>query len=277
MAPRAMGTASIAFGLVNIPVKLFSAANPKAAISFKMLSKEGHRLKQQYVDPENGDAVVPRSEMVKGYEHGKDKFLLFEPEELADLQEKATQEIEITEFVREDQVPRVYFDKTYYLGPDKGGDRAYRLLSEAMKQTGRVGLAKYRARGKQYLVMVAPAGDALALHQLHYHDEVVDVAEIPTGDALPKEEEVAMATMLIEQRASDVFSPERYEDEVRMRTLALIERKLAGQVLTEAPAPAPASSEVVDLMAALKASLAKKQSEASAEEKETEDPASRAG
>ena len=121
MAPRAISTASITFGLVNIPVKLFSAANPRSSVSFKMLSKEGHRLKQQYVDPKSDGVVVPRNEMVKGYEYAKDKFVLFTAEELAELQEKSTQQIEIVEFVPQDKVPRVYYDKSYFLGPDKGG------------------------------------------------------------------------------------------------------------------------------------------------------------
>lgn len=263
MAPRAIGTASITFGLVNIPVKLHSAANAKSGISFRLLSKEGHKLKQQYIDPKRGDAVVPRDQMVKGYEHAKDKYLIFTDEELSELQEKATQQIEIAEFVPEEKVPRVFFDKTYYLSPDKGGDRAYRLLSEAMKQTGRCGLARYAARGKMYLVLIAPMGDALAMHQLHYADEVVDVSLVPTGDSKPKDEEVALATQIIEQISTDAFEPEKYEDEVRKRIEALIERKLAGEVIVPEPEVQEPESDVTDIMAALKASLeAKKQQKA---------------
>lgn len=260
MAPRALSGGSITFGLVNIPVKLYPAANPKAAISFKLLSKDGHRLKQQYVDPKKGDEVVPRSEMVKGYEISKDRYLLFEPEELSAVQEKSTQEIEIDAFIPEDAVPRAYFDKTYYLGPDKGGARPYKLLAQAMRKTKRCGLAKYAARGKQYLVLIAPAGEeAIALHQLHYPDELVDVADVPTGDAEPKDEELALATQIIDQIAKDRFQPENYEDEVRKRIEALIEKKAAGEPITaEAPEPEAAEAGVTDLMAQLKASLEKK-------------------
>ena len=256
MAARAISTASITFGLVNIPVKLYSSANTRASVSFKLLSKEGHRLKQQYVDPQADNAVVPRNEMVKGYEYAKDKFVLFTPEELAELQEKSTQQIEITEFIPQDKVPRVYYDKTYYLGPDKGGDRPYRLLSEAMLKTQRVGLARYSARGKMYLVLVAPMGDGIALHQLHYADELVDANEIPTGEADLKDDELALATQIVQQISSDTFRPDQYEDEVRKRTTALIERKIAGEdILDEAPKEETGSEGVTDLMAALKASL----------------------
>ncbi|MEL6188601.1 MAG: Ku protein [Myxococcota bacterium] len=255
MAPRAISAASITFGLVNIPVKLYSAANPRSNVSFKMLSKEGHKLKQQYIDPQNGGEVVPRSEMVKGYEYAKDKYVIFTPEELAELQEKSTQQIEITEFVPESTVPRVYFDKTYYLGPDKGGDRAYKLLSEAMKQTGRTGLARYSARGKQYLVLIAPMGDAVAMHQLHYADELVDVNDIPLGDADPKDEELALATQIINQISTEEFRPDQYEDEVRKRVEGLIERKVAGEEIVSDPVEEEAPAGVTDLMAQLKASL----------------------
>ncbi len=254
MAPRAVGTATIAFGLVNIPVKLFSAANPSAAISFRLLSKEGHKLKQQYVDPKNDDQVVPRSDMVKGYEFAKDQFVLFEEAELKELQEKATGSIDIQEFVPEEAVPKVYYAKTYYLGPDKGGDRAYKLLAEAMRVTGRCGLATYAARGKMYLVLIAPLGDGVAMYQLHYADEVVGIDEVPLGDAEPKESEVGLAIQLVDQIANDRFQPEKYRDEVKERVEAAIQRKIEGHSITEA-APEPAKAEIIDLMQALKASL----------------------
>lgn len=251
-----MSGGSITFGLVNIPVKLYPAANPKASVSFKLLSPEGHRLKQQYVDPKNDDAVVPRSEMKKGYEVGKDRYVLLEPEELAAVQERSTGQIEIDAFIPEDAVPRAYFDKTYYLGPDKGGDRPYALLAKAMRETKRCGLAKYAARGKQHLVLIAPAGEsAIALHQLHYADELVDVGEVPTGDAEVKDAELALATQIIDQIASDRFEPDKYEDEVRKRVEQLIEKKLAGEAIVEEAAPEPADAGVTDLMAMLKASL----------------------
>ena len=264
MAPRAVGTATIAFGLVNIPIKLFSAANPSSSISFRLLSKEGHKLKQQYVDPKNDDQVVPRSEMVKGYEFAKDQYVLFEDAELKELQEKATGSIEIQEFVPEDKVPKVYYAKTYYLGPDKGGDRAYKLLAQAMRTTGRCGLATYAARGKMYLVLVAPMGDGVAMYQLHYADEVVGIDEVPLGDAEPKEAEVGLAIQLVDQIASDRFEPNKYRDEVKVRMEAAIQRKIEGHSIVEA-APEPEKAQIIDLMQALKASLEPGEEEAAAE------------
>jgi len=261
MAPRAVGTATIAFGLVNIPVKLFSAANPSSAISFRLLSKEGHKLKQQYIDPKDEDRVVPRAEMVKGYEFAKDQFVLFEEAELKEMPEKATGAIEIQEFVPEEKVPKAYYAKTYYLGPDKGGDRAYKLLSEAMKVTGRCGLATYAARGKMYLVLVWPMGDGIAMYQLHYADEVVGIDEVPLGDAEPKEAEVGLAVQLVDQIANDRFEPEKYRDEVKARVEAAIQRKIEGQSITEV-APEPEKAQIIDLMQALQASLGPESAEA---------------
>lgn len=257
MAPRPVGTATIAFGLVNIPVRLYSAANPSAAVSFRLLSRDGHRLKQQYVDPRKDNVVVPRNEMVKGYEIAKDQYVIFEEaelKELKELQKKATQAIDIAEFVPRDQIPAHYHAKTYHLGPDKGGDRAYRLLSEAMEQTGRAGLARYAARGKMYLVLVAPRDGGLVMHQLHYPDELTSFDEVPKGEAEVTAAEVELAVRLIDQIAKDRFEPEAYEDEVKKRLEVAIQRKREGQVVTEAPADAP-KAHIVDLMEALKASL----------------------
>lgn len=254
MAPRAVSTGNIAFGLVNIPVKLYSAASPSSAVSFKLLSKEGHRLKQQYVDPQNDNQVVERKDMVKGYEFAKDQYVIFKDSEIKELQEKATQTIEISEFVPENQVPKVFYAKSYYLGPDKGGDRAYRLLGDAMRQTGRVGLARYAARGKMYLVMVAPQDDGLVMHQLHYANEVQAFDQVPKGDAEIKDPELALAVQLIEQASSDEFDPTKYEDEVRKRTELAIQRKIEGKDITEALPESP-KAQIIDIMAALKASL----------------------
>lgn len=254
MPPRSVSTGTISFGLVNIPVKLFSAANPSASVSFKLLSKDGHRLKQQYVDPSEDNRVVTRDEMVKGYEIAKDQYVIFTDEELKGLQEASTQEIEITEFVPESEVPKVYIQKTYYLGPDKGGGRAYRLLSRAMEQTGKCGLAKYAARGKMYLVLVAPQDDGLVMYQLNYADEVVDFDEIPKGDVEPKEGEIDLAIQLIEQTSSAEFHPEKYEDEVKTRVLAAIEQKREGKEIAIASEEQP-KAQIIDLMDALKASL----------------------
>jgi DNA end-binding protein Ku len=254
VAPRAISTGNISFGLVNIPVRLFSAANPSSGISFRLLSKDGHRLKQQYVDPKQDDKVVPRSEMVKGYEVSKDQYVLFTDEELKELQEQSTQAIEINEFIPEAEVPKLYVGKTYYLGPDKGGDRAYRLLAEAMKDTGRCALAKYAARGKMYLVMIAPHEDGIVMYQLHYPDEVSSFGEIPKGDAEVKDGELELAKKLIEQQSSPEFRPDQYTDEVKTRIEAAIQQKWEGKAVTLAPEEQP-KAQIIDLMDALKASL----------------------
>ncbi len=255
MAPRAVSTASISFGLVNIPVKLYSSGNSKASISFNLLSKTGHKLKQQYIDPKDDNRVVERSEMVKGYEYAKDQYVLFTEEELKQLQEKSTQSIDITEFVPSETVPQVYLQKTYWLGPDKGGERAYRLLSEAMRTCGRHAIAKYAARGKTYLVMLAPHEGGIAMHQLYFADEVVPFSEIPLDDSIElKEGEIALAMQLINQIAADDFHAENYEDEVKKRVEAVIQQKIDGEAVTVAPAEAP-RAQIIDLMDALKASL----------------------
>jgi DNA end-binding protein Ku len=254
MAPRALATGTIAFGMVSIPVKLYSAANPSSGLSFRLLSPAGHRVKQQYVDPEAGGAVIPRGDLVKGYELGEDRYVVFTEDELKALVEPATQSIDLDEFIAADEVPRVYQERAYYLAPDRGGARAYRLLAAALSASGRVGLGRYAARGKQHLVMVAPLDDGLVMYQLHYPDEVQSFGELPRADAEVKGAELALAMELIAQRASGEFHPERYRDEVKARVEAAIEEKLRGEAVTVAPPP-PTEARVVDLVAALKASL----------------------
>ncbi|MCK6548815.1 Ku protein [Myxococcota bacterium] len=255
MAARSIATATISFGLVSIPVRLYAATDASAGISFNMLHKKcGGRLKQQYICPRDDDEVVPRTETVRGYEFAKDQYVIFTEDELKELQEKATQSIDITEFVPSEKVPPIYYEKSYYLGPDKGGDRAYKLLSEAMRQTGRSALAKYAARGKMYLVLVTPHDEGLVLHQLYYADEVRSFSEVPVGDADVKDGELRLAMQLVEQIASDDFRPEKYEDEVKTRIEAIIQRKVEGQEV-QLGAPEAPKAEIIDLMEALKASL----------------------
>lgn len=251
MAPRSVGTASIAFSLVNIPVKIHSSSSPASAISFKQLSPEGHRVKQQYIDPQNDDRVVPRSEMVKGYEWQKDSFVIFTAEEVKSLQEQSTQVIEIKEFLPREKIPTTYIDKTYYLSAGRGGDRAYALLSQAMGD--QCGLATYSARGKQHLMMLEAEGGLLIMHQLSYADEIVPPSEIPVPDVEPAEAEVELAKKLMASLTTEEFEPEKYKDVVKERILKAVEEKKAGKTITvEAPAP---KAEVSDLMAALQASL----------------------
>ncbi|HWW93310.1 MAG TPA: Ku protein [Vicinamibacteria bacterium] len=262
MSARSIGTGTISFGMVSIPIRLYSAGESSAAISFNLLhAKCKSRLKQQYICPKDNE-IVPRDQMVKGYEFSKDQYVTFTEDELKSMAEETQKAIEITEFVPASQVDPIYFDGAYYLGPDKGGEKAYKLLAEAMKQTGRSALAKWAARGKQYLVLIRPTAAGLVMQQLLYADEVRSFAEVPVGDAEVKEPELKLAVQLVEQIASDEFHPENYTDEVRKRYLEAIQRKVEGQEVTTAP-EAP-RAQIIDLMEALKASLANKAAAAAA-------------
>src|SRR5512141_70520 len=258
MALKPTGSATISFGLVSIPVNLHSASESKAAISFNMLHDEDHaRVKQQLICSKDG-ATVERDHIVKGYEFEKGQYVVFTPEELKALEEQSNQIMEITEFVPLAKIDPVYFDKGYYLSPGKGGDKAYRLLAKAMTETGRCGLAKYAARGKQYLVVVRPVTGhegGLMMQQLNYADEVRSFTDVEVPDAEVKDAELKLAIMLTDQIASDEFHPENYKDEVKERVEALIKRKIDGQEISEAKPEAP-KTQVIDLMEALKASLA---------------------
>jgi DNA end-binding protein Ku len=255
MSARPFASGNISFGLVSIPIKLYSTGEASAGIHLNMLHKKcGTRLKQQYVCPLD-DEVVGRDDVVKGYEYARGQYVLFTDEELKALNPEATNAIEITEFVPSEKVDPVYFEKAYYLGPDKGGDRPYRLLAEAMRETGRAALARYAARGKDYLVLLRPYEQGLIMQQLRYQDEVKDFSEVPIGTAEVKETELKLAVQLVDQIATDAFTPDTYEDEVRKKVRALIEQKIAGQEIVAAPPEAP-KAQIIDLMEALKASLA---------------------
>jgi DNA end-binding protein Ku len=219
------------------------------------------RLKQQYVCPKDNE-IVPRDQMVKGYEFAKEQYVTFTEDEIKAMQEEANRAIDITEFVPLAKVDPIFFDGGYYLGPEKGGEKAYKLLSEAMKQTGRCALAKWSARGKQYLVLIRPATDGLVMQQLLYRDEVKPFSEVGVPDAEIKEPELKLAIQLVEQIATDEFKPENYEDEVRKRMHEAIQRKVEGQEITASPEQPKA--QIIDLMEALKASLAAKTAAAEA-------------
>jgi DNA end-binding protein Ku len=254
MSARAIATGTVSFGLVSIPVKLYSTSVSASAISFNLLHKKCHsRLKQQYICPTDNE-IVPRDDMVKGYEFAKDRYVVFTEDELKALEEQASKAIEITEFVPIAKIDPVFYDGAYYLGPDKGGERAYRLLGEAMKQTGRCAIARYAARGKQSLVLVRPMENGLVMQQLHYADEVKSLTEVPIGDADVRPPELQLAIQFVSQLAADEFHPEKYEDSVRKRTLEQIQKKVEGEPITIAPAEAP-KGQIIDLMEALKASL----------------------
>ena len=265
MTARPFASGTISFGLVTIPVKLYSTGETASGIQLNMLHRKcGTRLKQQYICPTD-DQVVGRDEMIKGYEYAKGQYVLFSDEELKALTPEPTNAIEITEFVPAEEVDPVYFEKSTYLGPDKGGDKPYRLLSQAMRETGRAAVARYAARGKDYLVLLRPYEEGLIMQQLRYADEIRSFTEVPVAPSEVKEPELRLAMQLIEQIAADEFHPEVYEDNVRKRTRALIEQKVQGQEIQAAPAEAP-KAQIIDLMEALKASLAAAQPKGKSQE-----------
>ena len=268
MPARSIGSATISFGLVSVPVSLFSTAESSASISFNMLDKKtGTRLKQQYVVPTDNNRIVEKDEIAKGYEFSKGQYVVFSPEELKALDEKATNSIDIAEFVPLDKIDRVYLDKAYFLGPDKGGERAYHLLAKALEETGRAALGQYAARGKQNLVLVRPTADGvLVMEQLHYANELKSAADVPIPETTVKDTELKLAKQLIDQTATDEFHPEKYHDQVRDRVLQAIQAKVDGQEITAEPAE-QAPTKIIDLMEALKASIAKGGREAEPEAK----------
>jgi DNA end-binding protein Ku len=255
MPARAMSSAVVTFGLVNIPVKLYSTGESSGSVSFNLLHKKcSGRLKQQYHCPRD-EEIVPREDMVKGYEFAKDQYVIFSEEELKAIEEASSKAIEITEFVPASKVDPVYFDRAYYLGPDKGAERAFRLLGEAMKQTGQAAVARYSARGKQNLVLLRPMEHGLVMQQLKYADEVKPLSEVPIGEADLKDAELTLAKQFVNQLATQDFKPEKYEDEHAKKLQAIIQQKVEGQAISIVPMEEP-KAQIIDLMEALKASLA---------------------
>ncbi|GAC1395126.1 MAG: Ku protein [Thermoanaerobaculia bacterium] len=252
--PRAFASGQIAFGLVSIPIKLFSAAEASEKISFNMLHKDcGNRIQQQLFCSRD-ERTIDRSEVVKGYEFSRGQYVLFNEDELKALEEKATQQIDIVEFLPNSQIDPIYFQKANYVAPDRGGDRAYALLAKAMEQTGRWALAKYAARGKQYLVVLRPVGKGLVMHQLYYPNEIRSMDELDLGEPVIKDNELKMAIQLAEMGASEEFHPENYRDEVHERVRALIQKKIDGEEITSVASEEP-RAQVIDLMEALRKSL----------------------
>ena len=257
MPPHSLGSGTISFGLVSIPVKMYTAASA-GGVSFNQLhAKCGNRLRQQMFCPVDNE-VVDRSQIVKGYEFQKDQYVRFTDEEIKSLEGEASKVIDITEFVPLATVDPIYFEKTYYLGPDKGGDKAYRLLADAMAKTERVALAKFVMRGKESLVLIRPAQHGLMLHTMYFADEVRDFGEIGKGEsATLKEGELGLALRLIEDLSHQEFKPGEYHDDYRQRVLDLVAAKVEGKEVT-AVTPEVHRAQVIDLMDALKQSLAKR-------------------
>jgi DNA end-binding protein Ku len=254
MAARATSSGTISFGLVNIPVKVYTATRSKS-VHFNMLhATDRSRLKQQYLCATCGEAV-PRSDTVRGYEYARDQYVVLSEAELKALETKSDKSIEIEAFVPIDQVDPIYFDKAQLLGPDKGGQKAYRLLNEAMLTMGRVAIGRFKTRGKEQLVLIRPRGRGLMLHGLFYADEVSSFDDIEFGDEVePRAGELDLAQQLIEQLGSERFQPDQYEDRYRQAVLAAVDQKIAGQEVVVAAAP-EAREPIIDLVAALKKSL----------------------
>ena len=272
MSVRPFASGTISFGLISIPIQLYSTGESAAGIQLNMMHRKcGSRLRQQYVCPVDNE-VVGKDDIARGYEHAKGQYVLFSEEELKAIQPEASNAIEIAEFLPLATVDPVYFEKSWYLGPDKGGDRPYRLLAEAMKETGRAALARYRARGKDQLVLLRPYENGLILQQLRYADELRSFSEVPVGDAAEvKASELDLAVQLIAQGATEEFHPEAYEDSQRRRLRELIDRKVGGEEIVAVASEEAPQGEIIDLMSALKASLA---GEKSRNEKSREKPVS---
>lgn len=250
---RATSSGTLSFGLVSIPLKIFTAASAEGVKFHQLHGKCGNRIKYQVYCPTD-DEVVDRADLVKGYEYAKGQYVRFEADELKALEEEKTHNLEIIEFVPLDTVDFVYVEKSYYLGPDKGGHKAYRLLSEAMRESGRVALGRHIARGKSHLVVIRPYKEGLIMHQVFYSNEVRDFGEIDLGDDVPfKPAETEMARQLIEQLSEERFDPDKFQDEFRARVLEAVEEKIAGHEITTTP-EAP-QAKVIDLFQALKASV----------------------
>src|SRR3989441_6032561 len=257
MPPHSLGSGTISFGLVSIPVKLYTAASAGGAIVNSLQHMCANRLRQQMFCPVDNE-VVDRSQIVKGYEFQKDQYVRFTDEEIKSLEGEASKVIDITEFVPLPTVDPIYFEKTYYLGPDKGGEKAYRLLADAMAKTDRVALAKFVMRGKESLVLIRPVQGGLMLHTMYFADEVRDFGEIDKGQSAKiREGELELALQLIDGLSSDAFSPDKYRDEYREHVLELVNQKVEGKEVT-AVGPEIKRAQVIDLMEALKQSLAKR-------------------
>jgi DNA end-binding protein Ku len=257
MAARSIGSLTVSFGLVAIPVKLYTATQSANAISFNLLHKTcGSRLRQQYLCQKEGVAVE-RDEMVKGYEFAKDQYVRFTPEEIKALEEVGSHSVDISEFVPIESIDPVYFDKTYYLAPDKGAAKPYGLLVEALRQSKRCGVGHWAARGKGYIVILRPIGEVLAMQQLHFAADVKSAAEIDVPKSEVKPAELKLAQLLIDQQTQPKYDAQAYKDEVRGRIEAAVQKKVEGQEISVAEVAPAGEGKVIDLMEALRASLEK--------------------
>jgi DNA end-binding protein Ku len=253
---RPIASLTLSFGLVAIPVKLYSATDTSEHISFHFLrAKDGSRVKQQYVAVKDGK-LVERTDMAKGYEFAKDRFVMFSPQELKELEEKTSTAIDISEFVPLESVDPVYYAGTYLLAPEKGGAKPYALLTAALKKSAQCAVGRWISRGKEHVVVIRPFGNGLALHQLHFQGELRPMKGLGIESGPVSDAELKLATQLIDHLAVKKFEPGEFTDEFKSRVEAAIRRKVQGKEVSVAAAPTPKrGSNVVDLMAALKASL----------------------
>ena len=263
MPARAISSGTISFGLVSIPIKVYSASQSKT-VRFSMLHEtDKARLKQQYICTTCSEKV-DRSETVRGYEYARGQYVVMTDDELKGLQQQSDQAIEIEEFIPIEKVDPIYFEKTNLLGPDKGGHKAYRLLSVAMRESGKVALGRFSARGKQQLVLLRPAQRGLAMHGLFYADEVRSFDDIELGDDVElKDHEIQLANQLVEQLSKETFDPEKYEDDYRRSVLEAVDRKVAGEEIVIMPKE-ESREQIIDLVAALKKSIANKKADGAA-------------
>lgn len=255
MAARSIASLTIAFGLVAIPVKLYSATVSSERLRFNLLhAKDGSRLKQQYVCLEE-QTVVGREEIVKGYEFAKDQYVMFTPEELKALEEAGTHSVDVAQFVPLAAVDPVYFERTYYLAPDQGGAKPFTLFVTALRESGRCAVGRWASHGRDHVVILRPIDNALALHQLLFAPEVQSVGALGVESAKVRDAELKLARQLIEQQSADTFDPRDFPDEVKARVEEAIQRKVEGREVTVSEPRAAPGGNVIDLMAALRASL----------------------
>lgn len=258
---RSIASLTISFGLVAIPVKVYSSTVSSERISFNLLRRsDGSRVKQQYVAVNDGK-LVERAEMVKGYEFAKDQFVRFSPEEMKLLEDATSRSIDIGQFVPLESVDPVYFEGTYYLVPDKGGAKPFTLLATALRKAQQCAVGRWISRGKEHIVVIRPIGAGLALHQLHFQSEIRDVKDLGIEAAPVSDAELKLAQQLIDHLGAKRFDPQEYVDEHRARVQAAIDKKVEGKEVSVAEGPvAKEGGNVIDLMEALRASIDAKSS-----------------
>jgi DNA end-binding protein Ku len=258
---RSIASLTISFGLVAIPVKVYSSTVSSERISFNLLRRsDGSRVKQQYVAVNDGK-VVERADMVKGYEFAKDQFVRFNPEEMKLLEDATSRSIDIGQFVPLESVDPVYFEGTYYLVPDKGGAKPFTLLATALRKAHQCAVGRWISRGKEHIVVIRPIGEGLALHQLHFQSEIRDMKDLGVEPAAVSDAELKLAQQLIDHLGAKRFDPQEYVDEHRARVQAAIDKKVEGKEVSVAEGPVTTGGgNVIDLMEALRASIDAKSS-----------------